>query len=523
MTENFKRLESYVILSPEDIKRFRNYIASRYSSDTKITQANVLANTIHRVVDRYLGGITPELLPSIKQGLFKHFIAGEKESITKLDVFNEIALQDISIIDACLCISNWINVNEKFDLRMSDISSNIYSLRRPYIDVTAVKKEALKEILSVNNTYVPPVIVESETLETSGYFNKEIKTNTITNQNTILNTSRSSNTSIIKNENNEINNKNNVVVSIDRKKRALTKNRIVAIASAAAIFLFITSGFSLNSFFSKNYNNVATKSNPTKIAAVKNILQPFIGSKFINIDLSVSRSKITRTKPNSTTALTLVSASAVNPELTPVLTPVFNPEINHELTPEINQELTPEITTILTPEITLKQTPRLTPKTTPKTNSKTSTKHILNSSVKKSAKFPYRKIDYSDLKFFLKESNSILSEDKYLKPILEISEANGLDPRLLISIAGQEQSLVPKSHPNAKKIANNPFNVFHSWQEYNTNIADSTAIACRTINRLLIGCPDNFDALTWLNKSYATDKNWQDGVRFFYDQLIEID
>jgi hypothetical protein len=40
---------------------------------------------------------------------------------------------------------------------------------------------------------------------------------------------------------------------------------------------------------------------------------------------------------------------------------------------------------------------------------------------------------------------------------------------------------VPKENKQAKKIANNPFNVHHSWQAYNTGIADSAHIASKTI------------------------------------------
>ena len=41
-----------------------------------------------------------------------------------------------------------------------------------------------------------------------------------------------------------------------------------------------------------------------------------------------------------------------------------------------------------------------------------------------------------------------------------------------------------RGHPASRKIANNPFNVYHSWQEFNTTIDDSARIAGNTIIRL---------------------------------------
>ncbi len=54
---------------------------------------------------------------------------------------------------------------------------------------------------------------------------------------------------------------------------------------------------------------------------------------------------------------------------------------------------------------------------------------------------------------------------------------------------------MPKNNKSAKKIANNPFNVFHSWEEYNSNIRDSSRIAARTVFNLLKTMPKGQDLL----------------------------
>ncbi|WP_051541885.1 hypothetical protein [Clostridium lundense] len=136
--------------------------------------------------------------------------------------------------------------------------------------------------------------------------------------------------------------------------------------------------------------------------------------------------------------------------------------------------------------------------------------------------FRYREIKKDNLKNFLKEKNSLLMEEPYFSTILKTSKEFNLNPLILFSITGQEQNFVPKSEKNAKKIANNPFNVFHSWYEYNTNISDSSRIAARTVLNLCKDRPPKEDPFKWINKKYAEDKNWWKGVKGIYQKLDMI-
>lgn len=70
-------------------------------------------------------------------------------------------------------------------------------------------------------------------------------------------------------------------------------------------------------------------------------------------------------------------------------------------------------------------------------------------------------------------------------------------------------------------IANNPFNVFHSWQEYNTNIYDSSRIAARTVINLSKDKPIDTDIFEWINNKYAEDKGWGRGVKGIFQKLDE--
>lgn len=135
--------------------------------------------------------------------------------------------------------------------------------------------------------------------------------------------------------------------------------------------------------------------------------------------------------------------------------------------------------------------------------------------------FDYKSIDKDKLLKFLNTKNSILAEEPYFSAIIRSSREFNLNPHILFAITGQEQSFVPKNHKDAKKIANNPFNVFYSWQEYNTDIYDSSRIAARTVINLAKDKPIDMDIFDWINSKYANDKSWGRGVKEIFKSLGE--
>ncbi|MCB2289345.1 hypothetical protein LGK97_06145 [Clostridium sp. CS001] len=135
--------------------------------------------------------------------------------------------------------------------------------------------------------------------------------------------------------------------------------------------------------------------------------------------------------------------------------------------------------------------------------------------------FNYKDIDKGKLLAFLNTRNSILAQEPYFSAIIRSSKEFNLNPHILFAITGQEQSFVPKNHEDSQKIANNPFNVFHSWQEYNTDIYDSSRIAARTVINLAKDKPADMDIFNWINTKYASDKSWGNGVKEIFEELGE--
>ncbi|OXM16423.1 glucosaminidase domain-containing protein [Paenibacillus herberti] len=134
----------------------------------------------------------------------------------------------------------------------------------------------------------------------------------------------------------------------------------------------------------------------------------------------------------------------------------------------------------------------------------------------------YSDIQYEELKAFLESRSSMLAEPKYMDAIIKAARHYNIDPLLLFAITGQEQSFVPEDHDRAKEMANNPFNVYYSWQSFNTTIEESSMIAAKTVVNLSKNRPGDQDPINWINRKYAEDQNWSVGVNDILDMLEDI-
>lgn len=133
--------------------------------------------------------------------------------------------------------------------------------------------------------------------------------------------------------------------------------------------------------------------------------------------------------------------------------------------------------------------------------------------------FMYKDVNINRLKKYLIDKDSILADEPYFSTLISISKEYNLNPLVIFAITGQEQGFVPKKDADSKIIANNPYNVYHSWKEYNTNIEDATKIVCNTIINLSKDLPKDEEPFQWINKKYAEDKNWSKGVKQLYNDL----
>lgn len=139
---------------------------------------------------------------------------------------------------------------------------------------------------------------------------------------------------------------------------------------------------------------------------------------------------------------------------------------------------------------------------------------------------------YSALVAWLQARNSAMADPQYLSQIEAAGQRWNIDPLLLLAITGQEESFVPKSWNQA--ILNNPWNVFHSWEEWQGGFGQSAQWAANTVARLSQGCPAGESVIEWVNGfgpdgsrsnpgwGYAGDPHWWVGVSQFYSQLQTV-
>jgi hypothetical protein len=133
--------------------------------------------------------------------------------------------------------------------------------------------------------------------------------------------------------------------------------------------------------------------------------------------------------------------------------------------------------------------------------------------------FKYQEIDKNQLIKWLDKKNSMLSEEPYFSAIMNTSKKYDIHPLLMFAIVGQEQAFVPRNGAAAKRIANNPFNVYGSWEDYNTDIYDSSSLAADAIVKSSRNRPVYISTIRWINRRYAEDPNWWNGVSLLFAQM----
>ncbi|HAS72587.1 MAG TPA: hypothetical protein DCS67_00410 [Clostridiales bacterium UBA8960] len=137
--------------------------------------------------------------------------------------------------------------------------------------------------------------------------------------------------------------------------------------------------------------------------------------------------------------------------------------------------------------------------------------------------FRYDYFHYFNIKHYIATTRKgLIAHPEYFNRVIHLAYLNDIDPLLLFAIIGQEQAFVNEDSSHSLLVVNNPFNVFHSWIDYNTTLRDSTKIAINTIKRRMANIPPGISPFLWLNGVYAEDPNWHYGVSWIYAHLKNI-
>jgi hypothetical protein len=114
-----------------------------------------------------------------------------------------------------------------------------------------------------------------------------------------------------------------------------------------------------------------------------------------------------------------------------------------------------------------------------------------------------------------------------MQDLVAAAQRYNVSPVLLLAITGQECSFDPYWIDHAEQRHNNPWDVFHSYTDYNTSFADTANIAANTLaHKLSTPPPPGEDAIQWCNDPrnpwgiYAEDPHWAYGVEDIYNSIM---
>jgi hypothetical protein len=144
-------MEESVVLSAQDILRFRQYIDRKYANDTSRIKAEILADVIHRMVEPHLEGIERSCRKTLKTALFTNTIAQQKDQISKKDIFAELVLLEL---DETILVENawrWLKVNVWTQIAYEAALDLVNGLRSPSLDVA----QPLSEEFALSDTSIP--------------------------------------------------------------------------------------------------------------------------------------------------------------------------------------------------------------------------------------------------------------------------------------------------------------------------------------------------------------------------------
>lgn len=124
-------MEESVILTAQDIARFRQYIDRKYAKEVPRIKAEILADVIHRMIEPHLEGIERSYRKTIKKALFSNNQTQQKDHICKKDIFNELVLLDVEETKLMDMAWGWLKANVWSRIAYDAVMDLVKGLRSP--------------------------------------------------------------------------------------------------------------------------------------------------------------------------------------------------------------------------------------------------------------------------------------------------------------------------------------------------------------------------------------------------------
>ncbi|AVP55902.1 hypothetical protein C3B72_12450 [Clostridium tetani] len=143
--------------------------------------------------------------------------------------------------------------------------------------------------------------------------------------------------------------------------------------------------------------------------------------------------------------------------------------------------------------------------------------------------YKYKDIKNPDkIKNYIKKvSNGHIADEPHFSTVVKVAKDFNLNPFVLLSITGAEQSFATKKFGDYSMVIKNPYNVYGSWQVYHPGLEKSSQIAARTvINLSKESKVKSKDVFERIGETYVQSPGWRDWVKIckqYFDTFSELD
>ena len=491
LRDAYENLKTKVVINDKNVEKLREYIKQKYPNYSQDMLSVIFAHAVHGIVDKNISEFDEESRNKIKDRIIKRAIVRSKFIIKADEIFTTCLALRADNSDYVCSLTNWLNSNQETQVNedeINDLVQNITSIEEDIIThqmtdliVAVEEKQNMKQIrIRTENTImqmIPEIVPEiiPEVVPEKAEENIKEKSPAKTPE-----------------AKQEIAAKPTATVE-DKKKLADKKE--------------VEKNERRNYGYS-NYTVVRHHKNTYRVKKKPIIVQRQKQSS--PLDLSFLNGSALKKIAYSLVALTIAFAIYVG--FTGMYTVVVDTAVLESVKANSYENLIAD--KFLTLDSKIRKNANL---------SGSSIYEMIYLDDKLQANFKYIDVNSINVKKWLSKKNSILVEEPYYSAIIKAARSFDINPLLLFAITGQEQGFVPKNNVNALKIANNPFNVYGSWQEYNTNIADSAKIAAQVIVNSSKGRPLYLNNVKWINRKYAQDpKWWKNVLDIFYRMQSEV-
>lgn len=161
--KDIEKLREEKILDKQDIISIRNYIKNTRKNIDEKHSMSIFSDSVYRIVDNNLDGISEKYRESIKVQLVKDMIINNKEGLVKYDVIDKMLSMDNKEDNYIETLTNWINKNLDNKITSNELKNYIFqqnSIKETKMENQNNKSKDIEPILE-NNSLNKKFIVTS--------------------------------------------------------------------------------------------------------------------------------------------------------------------------------------------------------------------------------------------------------------------------------------------------------------------------------------------------------------------------